>query len=222
MFEKYTVTGNEHDPLFIFAHGAGADSNSEFMKDMAARIASEGICVVRFDFPYMIKRQEDGKRRPPDRAPKLIAAWQETINELNRPCVLGGKSMGGRIASIVANDESSQNSHEIDVLIKGCACLGYPFHPPGQPEKQRTSHLAELRKPLLIVQGTRDTMGTQEDVASYEIDSKIEFTWLEDGNHDLKPRKVSGKTHQEHMATTAKAVAEFVKKQLANKHQLKN
>lgn len=219
---QYTVTGHPDHPTLILAPGAGADSNSDFMNDIAERIAQTGIYVVRFDFPYMLKRQEDGKKRPPDRAPKLIAAWQEAIGDLGRPCVVGGKSMGGRIASLVANDESSDNSEGIDALIKGCACLGYPFHPPGQPEKQRTSHLAELRRPLLIVQGMRDTMGTQEDVASYEIDSKIEFTWLEDGNHDLKPRKVSGKTHQEHMAATAKAVAEFVKKQLANKHQLKN
>lgn len=214
MYKSYTLNGKDNDPLFILAHGAGADSQSDFMTDMAARIAKEGIYVVRFDFPYMIKRQEDGKRRPPDRAPKLVVAWREAIQQLARPCVIGGKSMGGRIASMVANDEESANTKNVDDLIKGCACLGYPFHPPGKPEKQRTGHLETLRKPLLMVQGTRDTMGTKEDVAGYVLDQQIEFEWLEDGSHDLKPRKVSGFTYEQHLDRTAKAVAEFVRRQI--------
>jgi predicted alpha/beta-hydrolase family hydrolase len=214
LYKDYTFNGKDKNPLLIIAHGAGADSQSDFMTDMASRIANEGIYVVRFDFPYMIKRQEDGKKRPPDRAPKLITAWQDIIADLARPCVIGGKSMGGRIASMVANDKASENPAELDALIKGCASLGYPFHPPGKPEKQRTSHLETLRKPLLMVQGTRDTMGTKDDVAGYTLDQKIEFEWLEDGNHDLKPRKASGVTYEDHLDRTANAVAAFVKRQI--------
>lgn len=215
MYKDYTSNGKDKNPLLIIAHGAGADSQSDFMTDMASRIADEGIYVVRFDFPYMIKRQEDGKKRPPDRAPKLIAAWQDIIADLARPCVIGGKSMGGRIASMVANDAEIDNSEGVDALIKGCTSLGYPFHPPGKPEKQRTSHLETLRKPLLMVQGTRDTMGTKDDVAGYTLDEGIEFEWLEDGNHDLKPRKATGFVYEEHLDRTAKAVATFVKRQIS-------
>lgn len=215
MYKDYTSNGKDKNPLLIIAHGAGADSQSDFMTDMASRIADEGIYVVRFDFPYMIKRQEDGKKRPPDRAPKLIAAWQDIIADLARPCVIGGKSMGGRIASMVANDAEIDNSEGVDALIKGCTSLGYPFHPPGKPEKERTSHLQTLRKPLLMVQGTRDTMGTKDDVAGYTLDEGIEFVWLEDGNHDLKPRKATGVTYEEHLDRTAKAVATFVKRQIS-------
>jgi predicted alpha/beta-hydrolase family hydrolase len=215
LYKDYTSNGKDKNPLLIIAHGAGADSQSDFMTDMASRIADEGIYVVRFDFPYMIKRQEDGKKRPPDRAPKLIAAWQDIIADLARPCVIGGKSMGGRIASMVANDAEIDNSEGVDALIKGCTSLGYPFHPPGKPEKERTSHLQTLRKPLLMVQGTRDTMGTKDDVAGYTLDEGIEFVWLEDGNHDLKPRKATGVTYEEHLDRTAKAVATFVKRQIS-------
>lgn len=205
VYKTYTKNGNPEDPLFIFAHGAGADSQSQFMTDMAERIAAFGVYVVRFDFPYMEKRREDGKKRPPDRGPKLIDDWQTVISDLDRPCVIGGKSMGGRIASIVAMAEDQSG------LVKGCACLGYPFHPAGKPEKQRTEHLMKIGKPLLIVQGSRDTMGTFNDVSSYGIDREIEFEWLEDGNHDLKPRRVSGFSHEQHLQKTAERVAKFVK-----------
>ena len=191
MYKDYTSNGKDKNPLLIIAHGAGADSQSDFMTDMASRIADEGIYVVRFDFPYMIKRQEDGKKRPPDRAPKLIVAWQDIIANLARPCVIGGKSMGGRIASMVANDADIGNLENVDALIKGCVSLGYPFHPPGKPEKQRTSHLETLRKPLLMVQGTRDTMGTKDDVDVKPLDQISEKVSQEDINKDQKQTKTT-------------------------------
>ena len=200
------IDGDRSNPIFILAHGAGADSRSEFMTEMARMISEQGICVVRFDFPYMIKRQEDGKKRPPDRAPKLIDAWLEVIEGFQGPVVIGGKSMGGRIASLVTNGDDVPDN------VKGCACLGYPFHPPGKPDSLRTEHLATLKRPLLMAQGTRDAMGTKEEVEGYTLDSAIEWHWLEDGNHDLKPRKASGFSHQQHMESTAVAVAEFVKR----------
>ncbi|MDF1763152.1 MAG: alpha/beta hydrolase [Oleibacter sp.] len=221
MYKNYTSSGNPDDPLFIFAHGAGADSQSDFMSDMAQRIAAQGIYIVRFDFPYMLKRQQDGKKRPPDKGQMLELDWFNTIADLDRNAVIGGKSMGGRIASMVANhslvteltqEDEKETKRQTFALIKGCACLGYPFHPIGKPEKHRTEHLRQLQLPTLIVQGTRDTMGTYEDVAGYTLDPQLEILWLEDGNHDLKPRKNSGFTLEEHLQRTAIAVADFVKR----------
>ena len=214
-------TGSDNDPLLILAHGAGADSSSEFMTRMAMLISEHGICVGTFDFPYMVKRQEDGKKRPPDRAPKLVDAYIKVIEAAGRPCVIGGKSMGGRIASLVANEQEGDCSSSVvdaeaasvrDAYVKGCVCLGYPFHPPGKPDNLRTAHLLTLQTPTMIAQGTRDTMGTREEVQSYGLDERLGLIWLEDGNHDLKPRKTSGFTHDAHLEATAKSVADFVKR----------
>lgn len=200
-------------PVYLFAHGAGADMNSEFMTQVAEKWAEKGIRVVRFNFPYMIKREEDGKRRPPDRAPKLLEAYESVIKQLNCPVVIGGKSMGGRMASMLLAENALRDKND-RLPILGCACLGFPFHAPGKDPKDRLLHLKELTQPLLIVQGTRDTMGTQEEVEGYieegEINSLIKMNWLQDGNHDLKPRKVSGFSHQQHIDSAIESVAEFV------------
>lgn len=200
-------------PIYLFAHGAGADMNSDFMSEVAEKLGEKGLRVIRFNFPYMIKRTEDGKRRPPDRAPKLLAAFEEVIKMLDGPVVVGGKSMGGRMSSLLLAENATREMSE-QLPILGSACLGFPFHAPGKEPKNRLDHLQDLAEPLLIVQGTRDTMGTQEDVQDYlkagRISSKIEMAWLTDGNHDLKPRKVSGFSHQEHINTAIDRVAEFV------------
>jgi predicted alpha/beta-hydrolase family hydrolase len=209
-----TIDGANHTATLILAHGAGADMHSEFMTDIASRIAVHGVRVVRFNFPYMVKRAEDGKKRPPDRAPKLVDAYAELIAQLGVECVIGGKSMGGRIASMVVNDDESptNESEQITQLVKGCVCLGYPFHPPGKPDSLRTDHLKVLKAPVLVAQGTRDAMGTKEEIMGYGLDKTLELVWLEDGNHDLKPRKASGFTHDTHIETAAKTVADFVKR----------
>ena len=210
---KLLQNGAKENPIYVLAHGAGADMNSEFMTQVAENLAEKGIRVVRFNFPYMIKRAEDGKRRPPDRAPKLLQAYREIIASLQAPVVIGGKSMGGRMASLLLA-ENAQLSAEERLPILGCACLGFPFHAPGKDPKDRLNHLKELTEPLLIVQGTRDTMGTKEDVAGYlaeeSINASITMSWLLDGNHDLKPRKASGFSHQQHMNSAIEQVANFV------------
>jgi predicted alpha/beta-hydrolase family hydrolase len=99
------------------------------------------------------------------------------------PLVVGGKSMGGRVASMVSDQLLAAGK------IVGLLCLGYPFHPPGRPEQLRTAHLEALRTPALICQGTRDPFGTREEVAGYALSEQIELFWVEDGDHDLKPRK---------------------------------
>ena len=201
------INGPDDGLCYVFAHGAGADKDSAFMQQVSAGLAQQGIRVVRFNFPYMDKRLQDGKKRPPDRAPKLIDAYIDVIAQLDCPVVIGGKSMGGRMASLLVNDERAQN-----LDIKGITCLGFPFHAPGKEPGERIDHLLAMPKPMLIVQGTRDAMGTQQEVAGYQLSSNIEFKWLEDGNHDLKPRVKSGLTHEQHIESAITAVAEFVKK----------
>jgi len=169
---------------------------------VAERLGEAGIEVVRFEFEYMGRRREDGKRRGPDRAPKLIERFHTVLEEIGPPgdVVIGGKSMGGRIASMIADGAA----------VAGVVCLGYPFHPPGKPERLRTAHLATLKTPTLIVQGTRDPFGTREEVASYELSAAIELEWMEDGDHSLKPRKKSGRTLEDNLAEAVDAIVGFI------------
>ena len=187
----------------VLAHGAGAPMNTAWMNAVARGLASQEIRVARFEFPYMRARRETGRRGgAPDREPVLRDAWKEIVDELGGGpwLVLGGKSMGGRIASMVADE----------VGARGLVCLGYPFHPPGRPDKLRTKHLETLATPALIVQGTRDTFGTAADVGGYALSPKIRVRWIEDGDHSFKPRASSGRTDAQNMAEAIAAVREFV------------
>lgn len=177
--------------------------DSELMNDVSQRVAAEGIEVVRFEFEYMAKRREDGKRRPPDRLPKLIACFQEALAAVGpaHEVVVGGKSMGGRIASMIADDAGAA----------GVLCLGYPFHPPGKPERLRTAHLEQLATPTLVLQGARDPFGARAEVPSYPLSPAIELHWLEDGDHSFKPRKRSGRTLAQNLDEAATAAVRFVR-----------
>jgi predicted alpha/beta-hydrolase family hydrolase len=194
--------GPEGGPALVLAHGAGAPMDSPFMNAMAAGLAAAGLRVARFEFPYMRRRRETGERRPPDREPALRQAWLDAIATLGggERLVIGGKSLGGRMASLVADEAS----------VRGLVCLGYPFHPPGQPEKLRTAHLRDLRTPTLIVQGTRDALGSREEVERYDLSPAIRLVWLEDGDHSFKPRVSSGHKEKDHLAAAVRAVGEFV------------
>jgi uncharacterized protein len=191
----------------VLAHGAGAPMDSPFMNLMASGLAAEGLRVARFEFPYMRARREEGRNRPPDREPVLRAAWLSAISELGggERLIIGGKSMGGRFASMVADEAG----------VRGLACLGYPFHPPGQPAKlrvQHLEHLEHLKTPAVFVQGTRDPFGTREEVAGYTLSPSIRFVWLEDGDHSFKPRVSSGKTERGHLEEAVRAVAELARR----------
>lgn len=199
--------GPQDGPLFVFAHGAGAPLTSDFMEEMSLALAEQGIRVVRFNFNYMQQRVALGYRRPPERVDKLIVQFQEVIKTLNLPMVIGGKSMGGRIASLVA----AETADDLLKQVKGIACLGYPFHPQGKPDKLRIEHLANITTPLLIVQGDRDKLGDKLDVASYSLPDSIQWLWLEDGDHDFKPRVKSGLTHSQHMQTTVLHLSHYIK-----------
>jgi len=187
---------------FLFAHGAGAPMDSAFMDRVAKGLAASDIRVIRFEFPYMQRRRETGKGGAPDQGRLLMQSFREVIERQGggSKLVIGGKSMGGRIASMVADDAA----------VRGVVCMGYPFHPPGNPEKTRTKHLETLRTPTLILQGTRDTFGRPEDVAGYKLSHAIRIEWLEDGDHSFKPRARSGRTEADNIQTAIAHVAEFI------------
>ena len=188
----------------ILAHGAGAPMDSEFMQTMAQSLAARGIAVLRFEFAYMAARRLDGKKRPPNPQAKLLEQWREAYAQVRQqvagPLAIGGKSMGGRMASLLADELGA------DALV----CLGYPFYAVGKPEKPRVAHLAELRTPTLIIQGERDALGDSQAVAGYVLSEAIKLHWLTAADHDLKPLKSSGFTHQQHMQTAADAIAQFL------------
>ena len=187
----------------VLAHGAGAPMDTPFMDAFAGGLAAAGLRAVRFEFPYMRAQRREGKRKAPDRAPVLLDTWRGVIADLGDPAalVIGGKSMGGRIASMVADE----------ARVKGVACLGYPFHPSGKPERTRTEHLASMRTPTLIVQGTRDSLGKPEEVEGYTLSEAVRVHWLETGDHSFKPTKASGRTLEQNWQEGIAAVADFVR-----------
>ncbi len=190
------------DCTIVFAHGAGAPMDTDFMNTFAEALADRGLRVVRFEFPYMAERRSSGKRRPPDRAPVLRETWMQVVDSLDADrLVIGGKSMGGRIASLIADDAG----------VRGLVCLGYPFHPAGKPDRLRIEHLETIQTPTLIVQGERDTLGNKDEVNSYDLSSEIKVRWLPDGDHSFKPRKVSGRTAEENWQDGVEAVDAFAK-----------
>jgi len=201
----WNAASGEASATLILAHGAGAPMDSDWMNDMAGRLAGLGVNVLRFEFPYMAQRRVDGVKRPPNPAPKLLDCWREVFALVRRHVAgvlaIGGKSMGGRMASLVADELG------VDALV----CLGYPFYAVGKPEKPRVEHLASLRTRALIVQGERDALGNREAVEGYLLAPGIEVFWLVAGDHDLKPLKVSGFTHADHLDSAAREVALFLR-----------
>jgi len=190
----------------IFAHGAGALMDSDYMQTLTAELNALGVTVVRFEFPYMQQRRETGKKRPPDRQPILLDCWRAVYEDISnkklpRSLMIGGKSMGGRMASLVADELGAA----------GLCCFGYPFHAPGKPEKMRTEHLLSIGTPTKIFQGTRDPFGKPEGLSDIPFSKAVEIHWLEDGEHDLKPRKKSGLTQLHHLKTVAETVASFAR-----------
>lgn len=197
----------EPKATLLLAHGAGAAMDSPGMAALARALAGAGLRVLRFEFGYMAARRQ-GARKPPPRAETVMPEYRAAVDaaRVTGPLLIGGKSMGGRVASMVADDLHRE------CRIAGLVCFGYPFHPPAKPAQTRTAHLEHLATPALILQGTRDPFGTREEVATYALSPAIEFVWLEDGDHDLKPRKsVSGLTAADHLATIAERTAAFAR-----------
>jgi predicted alpha/beta-hydrolase family hydrolase len=191
-----------HAPLsIVLAHGAGSTMDSAFMEHVAYALAAESYRVIRFEFPYMQEFRRTGRRTRPDPPNVLMDTWASVVGQLGSPAklVIGGKSMGGRIASMVADR----------LGVKGLVCLGYPFHPPGNSSALRVAHLEKLQTPTLILQGTRDSLGSRTEIAGYRLSPAIRIVYLEDGDHSFKPRKSSGRTYEENLEQAVKEMVAF-------------
>ena len=201
---RYIVNGPKTEQhILLLAHGAGAPMDSSWMNDLCEKLTQQNIQTARFEFPYMQNRRADGKKRPPDRAPVLLETWEAVIEELGREnLIIGGKSMGGQIASMAAAERDANGSP-----VAGCIILGYPFHAPGKPATVRAEHLAGLKTSSLILQGSRDPFGTRDKIAGYALSDAIKVHYLEDGEHSFIPRKASGRTQDENWE---EAIAEMV------------
>ncbi|RVT86804.1 alpha/beta hydrolase [Rhodobacteraceae bacterium CCMM004] len=188
-------------PTILLGHGAGVAMDAPWMAQMTAALVVVGFRVVRYEFTFMAARRK-GSRRPPPRAEALLDELRATVDAVpDRPLILGGKSLGGRAATLVADDIVATG------VASGAVCFGYPFHPPKRPETLRTAHLETLSAPCLICQGTRDPFGSRDEVAGYRLSPAVTLHWLEDGDHDLAPRKRSGHTLDAHMASAAERTA---------------
>ena len=208
--QSFLITGPvEPIARFVCAHGAGAPMDSSFLDTMANLLADRGLATCRFEFAYMAARRQGGSRKPPPKAERLVDEYRAAVGALpaeGPPLVIGGKSMGGRVASLVADELHAAGR------IAGLVCLGYPFHPPNKPGQLRTAHLVHLACPALIVQGERDPFGGRAEVEAYALPGSIRFHWASDGDHDLGPRGGSGFTRKGNLAAAADAVARFARK----------
>ena len=187
----------------LLSHGAGAGSDSDFMQQLACALESLGLVVCLWDFPYMVQAKLLHKKRPPDRMPVLLEALRQKVAtfEDDLPLFLAGKSMGGRVSSML-----------LDELSLAGIAYGYPFHPIGKTHVLRVEHLQALQQPLLIVQGERDGFGHFDEVSRYSLSEQVSLQWLPDGDHSFKPRKASGFHQQDHIQTAAKMTLEFVER----------
>lgn len=195
----------------LLTHGAGAPMDSAFMEKLAAALAENGIASARFEFAYMAGRRTGGPKKPPPKADKLIGEFQTALQKLmgqaDGPLLLGGKSMGGRVAAMLGGGGS------LPGRVKGICCFGYPFHPTGKPDADwRLAPLQEAKRPVLILQGDRDPFGTKDELDGLPLPASVSFTYLEDGNHDFGPRGKSPATLDGNIRAAAAAVAAFAQK----------
>lgn len=208
--DEFLINPGKGQAHLLLAHGAGASMDSPFMTEFAEALADEGVTVARFEFGYMARRRHDGKKRPPPRADLLLEEYHGAVSIYrgriapSAQLFIGGKSMGGRIASLIGDDLY------YDAWVRGVVCLGYPFHPKGEPEKLRMEHLGALDCPTLILQGERDPFGNRAEVAAYALSDLIKLQWVGDGDHDFGPRAASEYTQSGNIAEAAAAAARFI------------
>ncbi len=201
-------TGPQQGPALVLAHGAGAPMDSPFMAAMASLLADEGVRVCRFEFAYMAARRE-GLRKPPPRAEVLDREFLAVMDRIPGRVCIGGKSMGSRAACRTAGRFGPER-------IAGVVCLGFPFHPPGQPSRLRDDLGAAGAAPVLVVQGERDPFGTRGEVEAMRLPETCAVTWIAQANHDLAPPRSAGLSKADALAQAARAVADFVKARLAS------
>lgn len=206
---QWLITGPDtRDTHFILAHGAGAGMASPFLTRLAQLLDEGGTTVHRFEFGYMAVRTAGGGRRPAPRAETLVDEYLAAITECRARIgprarlFIGGKSMGGRIACLASTRAGSAS-------VEGVAVFGFPLVPPGKPNASRAHVIEQLTVPTLIVQGTRDAFGGPEAFADVRLPAQVHVHWIADGDHDLKPRKASGQTHQAALLDASQAVLRF-------------
>lgn len=215
IFRKSESVNDNDSPRLLLAHGAGAPADSPFMESLAWALSSEGVITLLFEFPYMAKQRENGRKRPPDRQPALLEHFRKVIDVVGADpgndgnLFIGGKSMGGRMASLLAAQP------DIASGVKGVVCFGYPFHPPGKSDRWRTDHFRTLQRPVQIIQGTRDAFGRRAEVEPRGLDSlaDLSLAWLEGGDHDFKPLARQPETHQDLIRQAAAVAADFMRQQ---------
>ena len=207
---RFIINGPKNFHFSVaLAHGSGSPMDTRFMNFFAEGLAEHGARVARFEFPYMSERRETGKKLLPNKIELLLQTWRQVIDELGaEKLIIGGKSLGGRIASLVA-DESG---------VMGLVCLGYPFHPFNRPDKLRVNYLKNLKTPALFLQGDRDNFGNKEEVAGFELSNNTHFHWLLDGDHSFKPRKKSGRSEQQNLDDALNALINFIKTLYVNSY----
>ena len=202
------------DALLMLAHGAGSPMDSTFMESITQALYKRNIGIIRFEFDYMEQRRAGGNKRPPPKMPALVNEWQKRLLQWRQgnyplPLFIGGKSMGARVATLMNTVTENTQTHNA-LLWQGVICLGYPFHPQKQPLKLRIEHLHQQIKPVLIIQGARDTFGNQEEVSQYKLKNNIEIRWINSANHDLKPLVSANKTHQDAINEAAQSIKCFI------------
>jgi hypothetical protein len=194
----------------LLAHGAGAPMDAPFMNRLAEALAAEGLAVARFEFGYMAARRTSGKKTPPPEAGKLVGEYRAAIDavlaapEAAGRILIGGKSMGGRVAAMTAGAP-------LDPRVAGVACFGYPFHPPGRPVDLRLAPLVEIRLPTLVLQGERDEFGNRAEVEGFGLQPPVEVVFVEDGSHDFGPRGSSPATLKGNILFAAAETARFAR-----------
>lgn len=205
------VHGKAVQGRLLFAHGAGAGQRSPFMRQFVTSLAGRGIQVLCIDFPYMQQIQETGKRRPPPPITQTVAQFAEWYALLNsfysEPLWVGGKSMGGRVATLLASEPLFSDR------VPGVVVAGYPFHPTKAPNKLRLDHWPAITCPMLILQGERDPFGNREEVANYTLPANAHLAWLKDADHDFKPRRSSGLNQTVLIDEATQITASFVRAQ---------
>lgn len=195
----------------FFAHGAGGLWDHPWMEEMAHLLAQHGVWVRRIEFPYAQWRRRMERPRPPQPVAQLQAYFETVVQHHvapQLPCFVGGKSLGGRVATLLGS------SQVLACMPLGVVVLGYPFHPHNKPQTLRLAPLQQVKIPVLIVQGTRDAFGNQEEVKTYTLGEQVHCVWLGGGDHDFVPLRRSGKQQAELMAEAAQEVVAFMRAQI--------
>lgn len=222
----YQIDGDIHSELLIvLAHGAGANMHHSFMAELTQLLVAQGHCVYRFNFPYMQANMQDGKKRPPDRAPKLLAHLEHVLADIQHQIADGklksqhilfiGKSMGSRMmATFTSKSHVCDNQNIADMVSKviGQVCLGYPFVPIKKQSPPRLAPLNDSSMPTLILQGERDKFGLPSQIATWDLAEHVNVEFITDGDHSFSPRKSSGTTFDANLVKAVELICQFIKK----------